>query len=420
MHDIKFIRSHPDVFDSGLVRRGLAPTSAALLNLDENRRKVRLRLEEHLALRNRLSGMIGAARQAGKMEDAERLTAEVAHIKENIPALEAEEAAVAAQLDDLLFSLPNIPAPAPITPDGADEDANIVLKTVGTPPQFSFKPKAHEALGEALGLMDFAGAAKLSGARFVALKGRLARLERALGNFMLDTHTREFGFTEVSPPLLVRDAAMRGTGQLPKFAADQFKVDGGWWLIPTAEVPLTNLFAEAVHDAEAFPQRLTALTPCFRAEAGAAGRDTAGIIRQHQFYKVELVTLCTHEQAEAEFERILNAAETILQRLELPYRTLALCAGDIGFSHRRTVDIEVWMPSQNRYREISSVSYFDSFQARRMNARFKAKGDKQTQFLHTLNGSGLAVGRTLAALLENFQQEDGDFKLPKALQDYLS
>ncbi|MFN7902500.1 MAG: serine--tRNA ligase [Holosporales bacterium] len=418
MHDIKFIRSQPNAFDAGLARRGIAPAAANILNIDETRRNVRVRLEEQLALRNRLSGMIGAARQMGKMDDAGRLTAEVAHLKESIPALEAEETTLAARLDELLSSLPNIPAPAPITPDGADENANVVLKTVGTPPQFSFTPKAHEAVGEALGLMDFAGAAKLSGARFVALKGRLARLERALGNFMLDTHTREFGFTEVSPPLLVRDTAMRGTGQLPKFAADQFKVDGGWWLIPTAEVPLTNLFAEAVYDTEIFPQRLTALTPCFRAEAGAAGRDTAGIIRQHQFYKVELVTLCTAEQAETEFERILNAAETILQRLELPYRTLALCAGDIGFSSRRTVDIEVWMPSQNRYREISSVSYFDSFQARRMGARFKGKGDKQTQFLHTLNGSGLAVGRTLAALLENFQQEAGDFKLPKALHDY--
>jgi seryl-tRNA synthetase len=418
MHDLKFIRDYPDAFDAGLTRRGLPKYAAEILALDEKRRSLQTHIQEKQALRNKLSGAIGAARKAGDTADADRLTAEVSALKTEMPQLEAQEAEIAQQLDHVLSSLPNLPAPAPQTPEGANESYNVELAKVGLPRWFGFPVKSHDALGEALGLMDFSGAAKLSGARFVVLKGALARLERALGQFMLDIHTAEFGFSETSVPLLVRDAAMMGTGQLPKFREDQFAVDGGYWLIPTAEVPLTNLYADAVHDAALFPARHCALSACFRAEAGAAGRDTAGMIRQHQFFKVELVTVCTPEQAEAEYARVLNAAETILQRLDLPYRSVALCAGDIGFSASRTVDLEVWLPSQNTYREISSVSHFDTFQARRMKARYKGKDDKHPQMLHTINGSGLAVGRTLVAVMENYQNDDGSISIPEVLQPY--
>jgi seryl-tRNA synthetase len=334
-----------------------------------------------------------------------------------MPELELEARTFGDELQALLAMLPNLPAAD--VPDGPDETANVELRRIGAPRTFDFTPKDHAALGEALGMMDFETAARLSGARFVVLKAGLARLERAIAQFMLDMHTGEFGYTEVAPPVLVRDEALYGVGQLPKFAEDMFRTTGGLWLIPTSEVSLTNLVAEQIVEAASLPLRLTAYTPCFRSEAGAAGRDTRGMIRQHQFPKVELVSICRPDQSEAEHERMTGAAESVLKRLELPFRTVVLCSGDMGFAARKTYDIEVWLPGQNAYREISSCSNCGDFQARRMRARWREAGGKQTQFVHTLNGSGLAVGRTMIAVMENCQQADGSIVLPAALKPYM-
>jgi seryl-tRNA synthetase len=415
MHDIALIRSDPAGFDAGLGRRGLEPASARVLALDAKRRGVQTQLQALLQRRNEASKAIGQGR--GRGEDTSGLEDEVAEIKRRIPDLELEERTFGDELNALLAMLPNLPAAD--VPDGPDETANVEIRRVGTPRNFAFAPKDHVALGEALGLMDFATASRLSGARFVVLKGALARLERALAQFMLDLHTGEFGYTEVAPPALVRDEALYGVGQLPKFADDMFRTTAGLWLIPTAEVPLTNLAADQILDAGGLPLRVTAFTPCFRSEAGAAGRDTRGMIRQHQFAKVELVSVCRPDQSEAEHERMTSAAEEVLKRLGLPFRTVTLSTGDMGFSARKTYDIEVWLPGQNAYREISSCSNCGDFQARRMRARCREAGAKQIQFVHTLNGSGLAVGRTLIAIRENYQEPDGTIALPTALQPYM-
>ena len=415
MHDLKSIRDDSDAFDRGLARRGLAPLAQEILALDAARRSAQTELQGLQGRRNDLSRQIGQAKAKG--DSAESLMAEVAAAKDRTAELEVEEKRVGEELDRRLAALPNIPATD--VPDGLDEHGNVELRRWGTPPEFPFTPKQHFDLGEQLGLMDFERAAKLSGARFVVLKGALARMERALGAFMLDIHTQEFGYTEVAPPLLVSDQTMFGTGQLPKFAEDQFRTTDGRWLIPTAEVSLTNLAADEILDEAALPQRLTAFTACFRAEAGAAGRDTRGMIRQHQFSKVELVSIAHPDQSEAEHERMTSAAETILQRLGLPYRVMLLCAGDMGFSARKTYDLEVWLPGQGTYREISSCSNCGDFQARRMKARFRPKDSKSNRPVHTLNGSGLAVGRTLVAVLENYQQGNGTIAVPPALRPYM-
>ncbi|MEJ0070205.1 MAG: serine--tRNA ligase [Pseudomonadota bacterium] len=415
MHDISSIRSDPAGFDAGLARRGLAPMSPPILALDAKRRAVQTQLQTMQQRRNEASRAIGAAR--AKDQDTTDLQDEVSEIKRRMPELELEERTFGDELQALLAMLPNLPAAD--VPDGPDETANVELRRVGTPRSFEFAPRDHVALGEALGMMDFEAAARLSGARFVVLKGGLARLERALAQLMLDLHTGELGYTEIAPPVLVRDEALFGTGQLPKFAEDQFRTTTGHWLIPTAEVPLTNLAAEQILDAAALPLRMTAHTPCFRLEAGAAGRDTHGMIRQHQFSKVELVSVCRPDQSDEEHERMTGAAETVLKRLELPFRTIVLSTGDMGFAARKTYDIEVWLPGQNAYREISSCSNCGDFQARRMRARWREAGAKQTQFAHTLNGSGLAVGRTLIAVMENYQQADGTIALPAALKPYM-
>ena len=413
MHDLKWIRDNPAAFDAGLARKGLEPRSAEVLALDSERRAVQTRVQELLARRNEASKQIGMLKKQG--QDASAAMEEVAKLKEEVPALEARERELAEQLDAILAALPNIPAAD--VPDGPDEDHNVELRKWGTPRSFDFQPKEHDALGDGLGLMDFEGAAKLSGARFVVLKGKLARLERALAQFMLDTQTEEHGYTEVNPPTLVKDGALFGTGQLPKFGEDLFKTNTGHWLIPTAEVPLTNLLADSIVDEAQLPIRMTALTPCYRSEAGAAGKDTRGMIRQHQFWKVELVSIAHPERSAEEHERMTQCAETILQRLGLPYRVIVLCTGDMGFSAQKTYDIEVWLPGQNRYREISSCSNCGDFQARRMKARFKS--DKGNRLVHTLNGSGLAVGRTLVAVLENYQQADGSIVVPECLRKYM-
>ncbi len=413
MHDLKWIRDNPAAFDAGLARKGLEPRSAEVLALDSERRAVQTRVQELLARRNEASKQIGMLKKQG--QDASAAMEEVAKLKEEVPALEARERDLAEQLDAILAALPNIPAAD--VPDGPDEDHNVELRKWGTPRSFDFQPKEHDALGDGLGLMDFEGAAKLSGARFVVLKGKLARLERALAQFMLDTQTEEHGYTEVNPPTLVKDGALFGTGQLPKFGEDLFKTNTGHWLIPTAEVPLTNLLADSIVDESQLPIRMTALTPCYRSEAGAAGKDTRGMIRQHQFWKVELVSIAHPERSAEEHERMTQCAETILQRLGLPYRVIVLCTGDMGFSAQKTYDIEVWLPGQNRYREISSCSNCGDFQARRMKARFKS--DKGNRLVHTLNGSGLAVGRTLVAVLENYQQADGSIVVPECLRKYM-
>ena len=415
MHDLKSIRDDSDAFDRGLARRGLAPLAQEILALDAARRSAQTELQGLQGRRNDLSRQIGQAKAKG--DSAESLMAEVAAAKDRTAELEVEEKRVGEELDRRLAALPNIPATD--VPDGLDEHGNVELRRWGTPPEFPFTPKQHFDLGEQLGLMDFERAAKLSGARFVVLKGALARMERALGAFMLDIHTQEFGYTEVAPPLLVSDQTMFGTGQLPKFAEDQFRTTDGRWLIPTAEVSLTNLAADEILDEAALPQRVTAFTACFRAEAGAAGRDTRGMIRQHQFSKVELVSIAHPDQSEAEHERMTSAAETILQRLGLPYRVMLLCAGDMGFSARKTYDLEVWLPGQGTYREISSCSNCGDFQARRMKARFRPKDSKSNRPVHTLNGSGLAVGRTLVAVLENYQQGNGTIAVPPALRPYM-
>lgn len=416
MHDIRFIRENPQAFDAGLARRGLEPLATTILTLDEERRSLSTRLQQSLARRNEASKAIGQAMAQKDMEKAEALKAEVGALKDSLPALEEEERQAGAALDAMLAAIPNIPADD--VPEGPDEDANVEVSRWGTPRDFSFTPQDHADFGPALGL-DFEGAAALSGARFAALRGAMARLHRALAQYMLDRQTGENGHEEVNPPLLVRDEALFGTGQLPKFAEDLFRTTDGRWLIPTAEVSLTNLVREQIVPASSLPLRLTALTPCFRSEAGSAGRDTRGFIRQHQFEKVELVTICRPEDSDAEHERMVRCAEGVLEALELPYRKVLLCTGDMGFGARKTWDLEVWLPSQNTYREISSVSNCGDFQARRMNARYKPEGEKNTVFLHTLNGSGLAVGRTLVAVLENYQNEDGSVDIPAVLHPYM-
>jgi seryl-tRNA synthetase len=417
MFDIKLIRDNPDAFDAGLKRRGLEPLSAKLLELDDARRRHLTKLQDAQSRRNAASKEIGKAKAQKDEAKAAELMREVTDLKEVIQQGEDEERKIDAALAAALAEIPNTPLEE--VPLGTDETGNVEVRRVGDPAKLAFTPKQHFDLGEALGLMDFEAAQKISGARFVVLKGALARLERALAQFMLDTHTTEFGYTEVNPPLMVRDHTAYGTGNLPKFADDLFQTTTGFWLIPTAEVSLTNLVRETIVDEDSLPMRMTAWTPCFRAEAGAAGRDTRGMIRQHQFSKVELVSITTPEQSLAEHERMTGAAETILKRLGLPFRTMLLCTGDMGFASRKTYDIEVWLPGQNTYREISSCSVCGDFQARRMAARCRAKGGKEVRFVHTLNGSGLAVGRTLIAVMENYQQADGSIVVPEAVRPYM-
>jgi seryl-tRNA synthetase len=416
MHDIRSIRENPAAFDAALARRGLSPLSAGILAIDEKSRAIKTELQQGQARRNEASKLIGQAMAAKDMDKAEALKAEVATLKDRMPALEAEDRDTGDALSAMLAAIPNLPGDD--VPQGDDEADNVELSRWGTPRAFDFTPQDHADFGPALGL-DFEGGARLSGARFTALRGAMARLHRALAQYMLDTQTAANGYEETNPPLLVRDEALFGTGQLPKFAEDLFRTTDGRWLIPTAEVSLTNLVAEQIVPADSLPLRLTALTPCFRSEAGSAGRDTRGFIRQHQFEKVELVAICAPEESAAEHERMVAAAESILQALNLPYRKMLLCTGDRGFGARKTYDLEVWLPSQNTYREISSVSNCGDFQARRMNARTRPEGSKQTVFLHTLNGSGLAVGRTLVAVLENYQQADGSVIIPDVLAPYM-
>jgi seryl-tRNA synthetase len=454
MYDIKWIRDNASAFDAGRQARGLAPLAKELLALDDQRRAAIAKAQTAQERRNAASKEIGAAMKAKDEAKADSLKAEVAELKGQLADFETDERAAVAALDKALAEIPNTPLPD--VPLGQDENDNPELRQVGSKRQFDFTPKEHFEIGEGLGLMDFETAVKLSGARFVVNKGPLARLERALGQFMLDLHTGEHGYTEVNPPLLVRDDAMFGTAQLPKFRDDQFlatteeQYNEAWmealqgsdtnearaseeaavlaaellrekrhWLIPTAEVPLTNLVRESILDEKQLPLRFTALTPCFRAEAGAAGRDTRGMIRQHQFTKVELVSIVAPEQSGAEHERMLGCAEEILKRLGLAYRVVTLCTGDMGFASQKTYDIEVWLPGQGRYREISSCSVCGDFQARRMNARYRPEGTKSSRFVHTLNGSGVAVGRALVAILENYQNHDGSVNVPEALQPYM-
>jgi seryl-tRNA synthetase len=481
MHDIRFIRDNPQAFDNALARRGLEPQAQRLIEIDETRRQKILALEKAQARRNEASKLIGAAKKSNEEETAQALMAEVAELKESFPKMETEEKAASKALDDALAEIPNLPADD--VPDGKDANDNVEHHRFGAKRDYAFKPKQHFDLGEALGQMDFEAAAKLSGARFVVLKKGLARLERALGQLMLDVHTSEpHNYTEVAPPLMVRDEVMFGTAQLPKFKDDQFITtrlltkdegnealsrlrkedhgynaqervseyfeqieelgsDGGktkefftdagwarfqelqkfgtWWLIPTAEVSLTNLVRESIVDEVELPMRLTACTPCFRAEAGTAGKDTRGMIRQHQFTKVELVSITTPEQSKDEHERMLSCAEEILRRLDLHYRVMTLCAGDMGFAAQKTYDIEVWLPGQGMYREISSCSTCGEFQARRMNARYRSRESRQVRPVHTLNGSGVAVGRALIAVMETYQQENGAIAVPDALASYM-
>jgi len=416
MHDLRPIREDPEAFDAALARRGAEPASARILELDERRRAVATRAQEAQGRRNEASKAIGKAMGQGDSATAEALKAEVAQIKETLPALEEEERAAAAELDALLAALPNLPAPD--VPEGADESDNVEVARWGEPPAFAFAPREHADLGPPLGL-DFETGAAMSGARFTFLRGPMARLHRALGQFMLDFQTQQRGYTECAPPLLVRDEAVFGTGQLPKFAEDLFRTTDGRWLIPTAEVSLTNSVREQILGDLAQPIRLTALTPCFRSEAGAAGRDTRGFIRQHQFEKVELVSICRSDDWQAEHEHMVESACRVLEALGLPSRRMLLCTGDMGATAKKTFDLEVWLPGQNAYREISSISWCGDYQARRMNARHRPQGEKGTRFVHTLNGSGLAVGRTLVAVLENYQQEDGSVTVPSALAPYM-
>lgn len=417
MHDIRFIRDNPEAFDAGLKARFLAPQSAEILSLDEKRRAAITRQQEAEQGRNALSKQIGQAKAKGDEAEFQRLRGEVDRLKTVLEEAGEDAAKYDAALNQHLAGLPNLPEEG--VPVGEDEEANEEVRGWGEPRELGFEAKDHTDLGEGLGWLDFDAAAKISGARFAVLKGGLARLERALAQFMLDLHTGEHGYTEVSPPYMVRDEAIFGTGQLPKFAEDQFRTTDGRWLIPTAEVPLTNLVRDAIHEEDQFPLRMTAHTPCFRAEAGSAGRDTRGLIRQHQFQKVEMVSITTPDQSAEELDRMTGCAEEVLRRLELPYRVMLLSSGDMGFSAKRTYDIEVWLPSQNTYREISSCSNCGDFQARRMNARFRREGEKKPEFLHTLNGSGVAVGRAMLAVMENHQNEDGSINIPKALQPYM-
>jgi seryl-tRNA synthetase len=452
MYDIKWIRDNAEAFDRGRARRGLEPLAARLLALDDARRAAIAKSQAAQERRNAASKEIGAAMRAGDAAQAKALKIEMSELKADLAKYEAEEREAIAALDEALAGIPNTPLED--VPEGRDEKDNVEIRRFGEPRAMEFQPKEHFDLGEALGLMDFDTAAKISGARFVVMKGPLARLERALAQFMIDLHTQEHGYLEVNPPILVRDEAMFGTAQLPKFREDQFlatrneaiqeairrtveeqcltrssptgfseldavPLQDEYWLIPTAEVPLTNLVREKILDAKDLPMRVTACTPCFRAEAGAAGKDTRGMIRQHQFTKVELVSVTTPETSLAEHERMTRCAEEVLKRLELPYRVVTLCTGDMGFASQKTYDIEVWLPGQGRYREISSCSVCGDFQARRMNARYRPEGAKAPRFVHTLNGSGVAVGRALVAVLENYQNANGSVTVPEALRPYM-
>ena len=416
MHDIRLIRDDPQAFDAALARRGAEPAAETLVELDAKRRAVTTRMQEAQSRRNEASKAIGQAMAQGDRDRAEALKAEVAELKKALPALEEEDRALSAELNDALARLPNLPADD--VPDGADESDNVEQSQWGDPRDFAFEPKEHADLAPALG-MDFETGARLSGARFTFLRGDMARLHRALAQFMLDRQTRENGYTECNPPVLVGDDAMYGTDKLPKFAEDSFRTTDNRWLIPTAEVSLTASVAGEILPDLADPLRLAAHTLCFRSEAGAAGRDTRGFIRQHQFEKVELVSICRPEDSEGEHERMTRCAEGILEALDLPYRRMLLCTVDMCFGARKTYDLEVWLPGQGAWREISSCSNTGDFQARRMNARYRPEGSKKTEFVHTLNGSGLAVGRTLVAVLENYQREDGSVDVPEALRPWM-
>lgn len=415
MHDLRFIRDNPKKFDAELKRRGVEGVSSRILELDNFRRLAQTAFQEKQERRNTLSRKIGMVKKEGG--DADDLMAEVQELKDGISTHEAEERDYAAALQTLLQEIPNIAAPD--VPDGESEKENVEVRVVGEKTKIQGEVKEHFDLGEGLGQMDFNAGAKLSGARFVVLKGGLARMERALANFMLDLHTEQFGYQEIVPPALVRDQTLYGTGQLPKFADDLFRTENGYWLIPTAEVPLTSLVSDDILREDDLPLRYTAWTPCFRSEAGAAGKDTRGMIRQHQFSKVELVSITHPNKSEQELERMTGCAEEVLKRLGLAYRVIVLCAGDMGFGARKTYDLEVWLPGQGRYREISSCSNCWDFQARRMRARFRPNGAKGTNFVHTLNGSGLAVGRTMVAIIENFQNTDGSVTVPEVLRPYM-
>ena len=416
MHDIRAIRETPEVYENAWAAKGQSGRVAEILELDRVLRAAQANLQAAQAERNDSSKKIGAAKAQKNEGEATRLMALVETLKTTLEMEGDREREAGEQLRALLVSLPQIPAPE--VPAGADENDNVEVRRWGEPAKIA-DPKNHADLGEALGWMDFEAAARMSGARFVVLKGQLARLDRALGQFMLDFQTQQNGYLEVAPPVLVRGEALFGTSQLPKFAEDLFHTTDGRWLIPTAEVSLTNLVREQITPEEQLPLRLTALTPCFRSEAGASGRDTRGMIRQHQFYKVEMVSITTPDQSDAEHERMVGCAEAVLKKLNLPFRTVLLCTGDMGFTARKTFDLEVWLPSEGRYREISSCSNCGDFQARRMDARTKAAGEKGTRYVHTLNGSGLAVGRTLVAVMENYQEPDGRIAIPEALKPYL-
>ena len=421
MFDLKFIRENPDEFDRALARRGEEARASEILSMDKDYRALQTESQTAQARRNEASKLIGRAKGQGNEEEAQALMAEVGELKQKLAAMDEQERTLGEQLNLILMSLPN--ALYDDVPDGADEDDNVEVRTWGTPRSFNFEAKEHFDLGEQLGGqlpgMDFERAAKLSGSRFVILSGEIARLERALGQFMLDLHTRDHGYTEVLTPALVRESALLGTGQLPKFGDDAFTTNTGHWLIPTSEVTLTNIHSGEILDEADLPIRMTAHGQCFRAEAGAAGRDTRGMIRQHQFEKVEMVSLTTPEQSDDELERMTGCAEEVLKQLDIAYRVVKLCSGDVGFGARRTYDLEVWLPGQGKFREISSCSTCGDFQARRMKMRCRPKGEKQTRFVHTLNGSGLAIGRTLVAVLENYQQEDGSIAVPEVLQLYM-
>ncbi len=417
MFDLKFIRENPDAFDAALARRGEEARAEEILALDSSRRAVQTEAQAAQARRNEASKLIGRAKGQGNEEEAKALMEEVGGLKKRLADMEDQERDLGEKLNTLLMSLPNMVYDD--VPSGDSEDDNEEVRTWGKPTTFDFDPKEHFELGEDLGMMDFERAAKLSGSRFVVLRDQLARLERALGQFMLDLHTTEHGYTETLTPAMVRETALLGTGQLPKFGDDAFKTTTDHWLIPTSEVTLTNLHSDEILDEEELPFRFTAHSQCFRAEAGAAGRDTRGMIRQHQFEKVELVSVTTPDQSDQELERMVGCAEEVLKRLHLPYRVVKLCTGDIGFGARRTYDIEVWLPGQDKFREISSCSVCGDFQARRMKMRCRAKGEKQTRFVHTLNGSGLAVGRTLIAVMENYQQPNGTIRVPEVLKPYM-
>lgn len=417
MLDIKWIRENPEALDAALQKRGASAVSSDVLALDEARRQHIAKVQEAQERRNAASKEIGKAMGEKDMATADRLKAEVAELKTFLTEAEEEERRLDKALNDVLSSLPNVPYDS--VPVGKDENDNVETRRIGNIRNYGFEPKEHFELGEALGLMDFERATRMSGSRFTVLKGALARLERALGQFMLDLHTTEHGYSETMVPLMVRDDAVYGTGQLPKFSEDLFRTTDGRWLIPTAEVPLTNLVNGEIVDGAELPMRVTALTPCFRSEAGSAGRDTRGMLRQHQFWKVEMVSVTDAESSEDELERMTGCAEEVLKRLGLPFRTVTLCTGDMGFGAQKTYDIEVWLPGQNTFREISSCSVCGDFQGRRMNARYRAAGEKATRFVHTLNGSGVAVGRALIAVMENYQEEDGSITIPEALVPYM-